>query len=119
MPGTTRESRQCNRRLSGDSLQGNVARLILGEPEIGYCGARAERLRMHQPALEVGRRIGRDSADIRPLKKAYGATMNIVFDTTSGAASWPRSTPVENVNAGFNRLTFDGLISASSLSRVF
>jgi hypothetical protein len=45
----------------------------------------------------------------------YGVTMNIVFDTTSGAASWPRSTPVENVNAGFNRLTFDVLISASSL----
>ena len=33
----------------------------------------------------------------------YGVTTYIVPPTTSGAASWPRSTPVENVETSVRR----------------
>src|SRR5688572_5195319 len=37
----------------------------------------------------------------------YGVTMYIVVPTTSGAASWPRTTPVENVHATRSVATFE------------
>ena len=45
----------------------------------------------------------------------YGVTTYIVPPTTSGAASWPRFTPVEKVKATCRFLTLSALISASSL----
>jgi hypothetical protein len=44
-----------------------------------------------------------------------GVTMYIVFSATSGNASCPRSTPVENVHAGFSCATFSVVISARVL----
>ena len=45
----------------------------------------------------------------------YGVTTYIVLPTTSGAASWPRMTPVENVHATCSDSTLSVVISASSL----
>jgi hypothetical protein len=42
-------------------------------------------------------------------------TMYIVLPATIGAASWPRSTPVENVNAGFSCADVGGRDLASGL----
>jgi hypothetical protein len=40
----------------------------------------------------------------------YGVTTNIVFSATIGAASWPRSTPREKVQATARCPTFSPLI---------
>jgi hypothetical protein len=45
----------------------------------------------------------------------YGVTTYIVSPLTMGAASCPRSTPVENVNAVRNVLTLAAVMSASPL----
>ena len=47
-----------------------------------------------------------------------GVTTNIVEPTTSGAASCPATTPVENVQATLRRLALPALISSSVLYRV-
>src|SRR5512140_515643 len=47
----------------------------------------------------------------------YGVTTYIVWPTTIGAASWPRSTPVGNVQAAFSDATCPVLISFSPLKR--
>ena len=44
----------------------------------------------------------------------YGVTTYIVLPTTSGAASWPLSTPVEKVQATLSCLTFPALISVEA-----
>src|SRR5689334_12909453 len=44
--------------------------------------------------------------------------MYIVEPTTSGADSWPRRAPVENVTIARRFLTLDALISVSPLNRV-
>ena len=43
----------------------------------------------------------------------YGVTRYMVPFTTTGAASWPRSTPVENVKASFSVPTLAGVMSDS------
>src|SRR5262245_19434490 len=48
----------------------------------------------------------------------YGVLRYIVFPTTSGAPSWPRNTPVENVHATLRFFTLPALISSSVLYRV-
>jgi hypothetical protein len=48
----------------------------------------------------------------------YGVITYIVLLTTSGAASWPRSTPVENDHASWRSLTLDWVISVRPLNRV-
>jgi hypothetical protein len=45
----------------------------------------------------------------------YGESTYMVPPTTIGAASCPRFTPVENVNATCRFLTLSALMSASSL----
>ena len=47
-----------------------------------------------------------------------GVTRNIVLPTTSGAASWPATMPVENVHDTPRRPTFCVLISSRRLNRV-
>jgi hypothetical protein len=44
-----------------------------------------------------------------------GVTMYIVSSTTIGAASWPRFTPVENVNSTARFRTLETSISFSGL----
>jgi hypothetical protein len=44
--------------------------------------------------------------------------MYIVSPTTIGAASWPRSTPVEKVQASRRFCTLSAVISARLLNRV-
>ncbi len=44
-----------------------------------------------------------------------GVTTYIVLFTTSGAASWPRSTEVENVDTSVSRETFEALMLSSPL----
>ena len=47
-----------------------------------------------------------------------GVTTYIVEPTTSGAASWPRSTPVEKVHATRRSRAFDVVIWSRPLYRV-
>jgi len=59
----------------------------------------------------------------RLRSKAYrmlgnGVTRYIVEPTTSGAASWPDTMPVENVQATLSWPTVDALISSRPLKRV-
>jgi hypothetical protein len=47
----------------------------------------------------------------------YGVTTYIVFATTSGWPSCPRSTPVEKAHATLRFAAFCGVMDASSLYR--
>ena len=47
-----------------------------------------------------------------------GVWTYMVLPTTSGPPSWPRSTPVENVQATFRSLMLPVLIASSALYRV-
>jgi hypothetical protein len=44
-----------------------------------------------------------------------GVWTYIVLSITSGPPSWPRRTPVENVQATLSAFTFSALISSSEL----